>query len=446
MHSPLLLPRIGAAFKAKQLASGVFVSGRDAASVRAADVHADNLWYLASVSARVDPAARRVEAAWFGLSRETAVWRPGLGCTVAIGTDPDGLAARLPALPPVPAPDPGRPWPEGDAPSAEPPPGVDARALAAALDAAFAEPDPARLRRTRAALVVQKGRIVAERYAPGIAATTPLLGWSMTKAVLNALLGIQIGQGALALDADDLMPEWRERPDDPRRRITLDHMLRMSSGLAFDETYANPLSDVTVMLFGTGDAAALAIDRPLAHPPGAHFAYASGTSNILGRLLRDRLGDDAALAQPRAALFAPLGMASAVLEPDAAGTPLFSSYMYATARDWARLGLLYLQDGIWQGRRLLPEGWARYTATPAPAAPAGEYGAHVWTQVPGVFRQGRTGPDALPKGTWHLAGFEGQFVTIVPARETVIVRLGLARRSQSWDQERFVLDVLAALG
>ena len=173
----------------------------------------------------------------------------------------------------------------------------------------------------------------------------------------------------------------------------------MSDGLRFSEHYGNPLGDVLWMLFGTADAAGFAAGKPLAAPPGTAWSYSSGTTNIIARALRHAVGGDDAdyLLFPRRALFEPLGMTSAVMEPDAAGDFVGSSFMFATARDWARFGQLYLQDGVWDGRRILPEGWVAFSVTPAPAAPGGVYGAHFWLRL-GRGTYAPSGDDGLPAG------------------------------------------------
>jgi len=274
----------------------------------------------------------------------------------------------------------------------------------------------------------------------------PLIGWSMTKSVINALTGILVGQGKLSLEDRALLPEWRG-PGDPRAHITLDQLLRMSSGLKFAEDYANPLEDVIFMLLGTDDVAAYAANKPLEAEPGTKWYYSSGTTNIIARIMRDAIGGTDAdyFAFPRRALFDPMGMHSAIIEPDASGTFVGSSLMYATARDWARFGLLYLQDGVWEGERILPEGWVKYTLTPAPRAPLGEYGAHFWLKVPPPFKSSVSGMPSLPVDTYFAAGHEGQFVTIIPSRKLVVVRLGLSRLKGAWDQEWFIAQILEAI-
>jgi CubicO group peptidase (beta-lactamase class C family) len=190
-------------------------------------------------------------------------------------------------------------------------------------------------------------------------------------------------------------------------------------------------------------AARFATKRVLVDAPGTRWQYSSGTSNIIARISRNTLQDDAKyLTFPRHALFDRLGMAGAVLETDAAGTFVGSSYMYATARGWARLGMLYLQDGVWGDERILPEGWVSYSRSPAPADPAKRYGAHFWLRVPEDYC-GNGGP--LPQDAFHAAGHQGQFVTIVPSRDAVIVRLGRTRAAKAWDQCAFVRDVIGVL-
>jgi CubicO group peptidase (beta-lactamase class C family) len=270
-------------------------------------------------------------------------------------------------------------WPEGErVETGSLPAGADEAALAKAIDAAFSEPDLVHPRRTRALVVVHGGRIVAERYAEGFHAAMPLIGWSMSKTVANALVGLRVKDGALAVGQNALLPEWRAK-DDPRRAVRLDEMLRMTSGLAFNEYPDSETSDIVQMLFVVGDAAAYAAAKPLEAPPATQWIYSSGATNILARALRESFADERdylRYAQER--LFGPLGMRSAVLEPDASGTFVVSSLVYASARDWARFGLLFLRDGFWAGERLLPEGWVAYSLTPTAVSPGGQYGAHIW--------------------------------------------------------------------
>ena len=223
---------------------------------------------------------------------------------------------------------------------------------------------------------------------------------------------------------------------------SLDDLLRMSSGLAFDESYDDPLADVTVMLFARGDMAKFAADKPLLHPPGTHWSYASGTSNIVAGILRATFANEEDyLRYPRERLFAPLGMRSAVIAPDASGTLVGSSLLYASARDFARLGLLYLQDGVWQGNRLLPEGWVAYSLTPAKDAPEHSYGAHMWLKLP---QSDGYGEPPMPDDAYYFLGHDEQIIAIVPSRDLVIVRLGRTLESGAWDPAKELAPIVNA--
>jgi CubicO group peptidase (beta-lactamase class C family) len=424
---------IGVGYKAKMLCSGVFVSGRPPAAVLA-EMQSDDLAILRYIDGSIDRTSGMATTRALGMARH-ARFRPGLGCAVLL----DGLEppAALRDNPPANVADAVLRVQTPDASTAAAPP------LDATIARAFAEPDGERLRHTKAVVIVHRGRIIAESYAPGITRDTPLPGWSMAKSVTNALIGILVGRGKLTLEAPVPIAEWRAR-DDPRRSITIDHLLHMSSGLEFNEGMSSVRADVVRMLFQSGDVASFAVGKPLVAPPGTQWQYSSGTTNILSRVIRTVFPSESEyLTFPRRALFDRIGMSSAVMETDAAGTFVGSSYVYATARDWARFGMLYAQDGVWNGQQVLPPGWVHYSSSPAPADPKKHYGAHFWLQIPEEY--GGSDP-RLPVSAFHAAGHEGQFVTVVPSRDLVIVRLGRTRYAGSWDQAAFVRDVLAALG
>jgi CubicO group peptidase (beta-lactamase class C family) len=322
----------------------------------------------------------------------------------------------------LPAQAPGVAWPSDTWPEAPLPREVD---LGPLLDEVFDEAGP--LASTFAVVVVHRGAVVAERYAGAlehfdrpptpVTAETPLLSWSMAKSVLHAAVGILVGEGRLVLDAPAPVPEWAD-PGEPRHAITLRQLLAMRDGLDFVEDYEDDrTSDVIEMLFGRGqaDMAHFAADRPLAAPPGTRFSYSSGTSNIVSGVVARTVGAGEPYARfLHSRLFAPIGMTSADPELDEAGTWVGSSYLRATARDWARFGLLYLRDGVWAGRRVLPEGWVDYARTWVSVDPEDDspYGAHWW----GVAGDSR--------GTFRASGYEGQSVTVCPALDLVVVRLG----------------------
>lgn len=320
--------------------------------------------------------------------------------------------------------------------------GFDTATLAAAVDGAFTEDDdPDTEVGTRAVVVVHDGTVVAERYADGFGPDTRLLGWSMTKSIANAIAGTLVRDGAITLGDDDLWPDWRGDPDDARRRITVEHLLTMTDGLAFDEVY-DPDTDVTRMLFRPGDTAAYAAARPLEADPGERWAYSSGTTNLLCDVLaRADGGDPASLATRR--VFAPLGMTSAVLGTDASGDPVCSSYGYASARDWARLGLLYLQDGSWDGQQLLPEGWVASSTSPVRLPTDEPYGASWWLNTDA---DGTTRMPSVPADAFWASGTEGQQAVVLPSHDLVVVRLGLTRGHDGidWGLEPLLAGIIEA--
>jgi len=436
---------VGNGYVAKTVCSAVFVSGRKTQAVLDADIHSNDPGILRLVTVEVDRPGLAARSRFLGFAEREVVFREGLGCTLATGVAAQDLASRRLSLSPGISVAQRKPWPSRERIGVlAAPRGINMSALDAALEEAFAEPGAAPARRTRAIVVVHNGTIVAERYAVSYGPDSALPGWSMTKSTVNALVGVLVREGKLGLDSPLPVPEW-SAPDDPRRAITLRQLLHMASGLDFTESYGNPLGDVLWMLFGTGDAAGFAARKALATAPGQGWAYSSGTTNIVARALRQAVGGGEAdyLAFPRRALFEPLGMASAVIEPDASGTFVGSSFMFASARDWARFGLLYLQDGVWDGNRILPEGWVAFSTTPAPSAPGGVYGAHFWLRLPTLYAQ--SGNEGLPHDAYHAVGHEGQLLTIIPSRRLVVVRLGLSVGRGVWDHAAFLRRLLQVI-
>lgn len=321
---------------------------------------------------------------------------------------------------------------------------LDQDALDQAIADAFDEPNPDLLKRTRAVLVVQHGEIVAERYADGIDVDTQLPGWSMTKSWINTLVGLAVHRGLVDIHKPLELDEWPE--GDARRAITLDQLLRMSSGLEFVEDYADLDGDAVQMLFVGEDTGAFALHKPLGHLPDAHWYYSSGTTNLIARALRDAFpSTEHYLRFPQQAFFEPVGMTGALIEPDPSGTLVGSSFGWATARDWARFGLLYLQDGVWNGERLLPEGWVEYTATPTPKAPQGHYGAQFWLNAGEPDDPADRSMPRVPADLLMASGFSGQHVIVAPSKNAVIVRLGLSYKPSTWDLETFLAPILDAL-
>ena len=310
------------------------------------------------------------------------------------------------------------PWPMGDRlPSAPLPTGIDTAKLRAATDAAFA--NPAGL--TAAFLVVHKGRIVAERYANGAHKDMQLESWSMGKSITGTLIGLLIQQGALRLEDPAPIPEWRKTPNDPRAKIRIMDLLRMSSGLRFSRGSPEDIPgyhDHDLIYTGAIDAFEFVTTRPLQFPPNTMGRYRNTDPLILGQIIRDvvRKRRENYLTWPQRALFDKIGIRRQVLETDPYGNFLLSGYDYGTARNWARIGMLYLNDGVWNGERLLPEGFVKFVSTPAPAWRDSTYGGMVWVNARGVW--------PLPRDAFAFRGAGGQDTYVVPSRNLVVVRMG----------------------
>jgi CubicO group peptidase (beta-lactamase class C family) len=419
---------VGDGYAAKIVCSNVFLAGRDPDIVLSNDVQAPGNPLLRLVRIDLDRAQRRVTARILGLfAPNHAFYRDRFGCT----TVPDGnFEAARRAVPEEPA----AAMPDSSIPLA-----------ADAVDEARDQPIATLLAREdltgpnmRAILVMHHGRIVAEAYGEGFGPGTPLIGWSMTKTVNAAILGRLMMEGRIRLDEAGLLPQWR---NDRRARIKLSDLLAMESGLAFNEDYGT-VADVTRMLYLDPDQTALPANLPMLTDPGWSFHYSSGTSVLISRIWMNRIGDErTALAYPRRALFGPLGMTSAVFEVDARGTFAGSSYLYATARDWARFGQFLLQDGVWNGQRLLPEGFVAMMRAPTSASHGAYTHMQAWLRPPGS-----TGADTvLPADAFWLEGHDGQSMAIVPSAHLVVVRLGLTPSWLRYRPQALVEQVLAAL-
>ncbi len=436
----LQISSIGAAYKAKLLCTNTFFAGREPEQVLREDLSGPEKFIFTSI----DYTHQSVSAWFLGVMKQQAFYLDGLGCVWSADIEEHKFRTLT------------NEW--ADALKVNPVtinhsvflenfthPAFDQQQLKTAVDNTFLEPDLDVPTRTRALLVVYQGQLIAERYASSITKNTPLQGWSMTKSVMNALVGILVKQGKLSIDQKAPIPMWAGT-DDPRSSITLDQLLRMSSGLEFDEIVGVDVTDLSEMLFRSRDVAAFAIDKPLIHPPDTHWQYSSGTTNIISRIAREASGGSTAdvVRFLRNELFIPLGLQKAIIEPDSSGNLIGSSYMYATARDWAKFGQLYLQDGIWEGKRLLPEGWVKYSSTPTLAAPKGQYGAHFWTNG-GINSTSENRPfPSLPGDLYYADGYKGQRVVIIPSHQLVIVRLGWSDAATPQQMKTMVAEILNA--
>jgi CubicO group peptidase (beta-lactamase class C family) len=410
----------GLAGYAKILCSGVFVSGREPE-----DVAQGSAYFFVpraeqtQVKWSIDRNARLARASIGGITRE-ARYHGDQGCIIenprapGIHFTPTKVTTTLPDAMSL-------PWPMGDRPDTSPlPAGVDAAKLDAAVDAAFADPAA----QTAAFLVLHKGRIVAERYKAGITKDTQLESWSMGKSLAATLFALLVQDGTYTLEQPAPVPLW-QRPDDPRSKIRNIDLLRMSAGLKFlgnqEPGSSQTYPDHYFIYTGAIDAFEYSITRPQEYPPNTDGRYRNSdplTITYLAKLAVTKRGENF-LTWPQRALFDTIGIRRQVLETDPYGNFLITGYDYGTARNWARIGLLYLQDGLWQGRRILPEGWAEFVSTPAPAWRRPEYGGFFWLNRINTWN--------LPPEAYFAAGAGGQNTWIVPSHDLVIVRMGHVR-------------------
>nr|WP_236779202.1 serine hydrolase [Agromyces seonyuensis] len=377
---------------------------------------------------RTDGAGDPTSASILGvLAAQRAWYTEGFGCTLAAERPDLGTATAIDGA--------GNPF--ADAPT----PAADA-AIETALDEAFGVdlPDVERTALgTRGVVIVKDGELIGERYADGFDATTPQLGWSMSKSVTSLLTGMLVEQGVVSLDDDHLRPEWT----DERASITVEDLLRMQSGLEWDETY-DLGTPITQMLYGEPDMGAYVASLPLESEPGTVQEYSSGSTTLLCSVLAERTGLGADL--PRQSVLGALGLSTAVFEADAVGTPVCSSYLWASPRDWAAIGQFALQDGVWNGQRLLPAGWMDetlevddYTATDDPG-----YGLGWRTNE---MLDGELRWPELPADTFSANGHDGQKLIVIPSEGLVVARLGFTPAADETPATiGMIADVISALG
>ncbi len=413
-----LLPII-TGYAAKNLASDVFVSGREPADVVALDLHFSFIKFTRN---KVDFENKTVTSR-FLWGKSVAAYRDGYGVTLLRGKKAAELQAEKYPL-----------APEAEGPDCLEPGDSALTARLAPIAKALVD-DHAYNGTPFAFVVLHEGKVVAERYREGLSARTRLLSWSMAKSFTNALVGVMTGDGMVDIYAPTGIPEWQ---GDERAAITLNDLMQMQSGLEWNEDYGNR-SDVNLMLHREKDMGLFAIDKPLEHKPGTFWYYSSGSTNIVMRYLRGKFASDQEfLTYYRERIFAPLGIRNAVFEPDMSGTPVGSSYLYITAREFASFGQLYLGDGVFQGRRILPEGWVDYSVTPASDSKDG-YGSFFW------LNKDKFWPD-IPEDMFNCQGHDGQEIFIIPSKDLVVVVLGYSPKpDRVVDWNALVKDIIAQL-
>ena len=430
--------RVATGVVAHNVCSKTFVSGLDPQAAFSETTERAGIRRLRKVlRLQVDRTARSIDVSAAGLLASHAIFREGLGCVLVHGSSEpyvlksDIEALKVPKAPPLLPAIAGQEIVQPSDP-----------ALRAALDHAFEEPAEPPFRRTKAVVIVHDGKVIAERYAAGIGVDAPLMGFSMTKSVVNALIGILTQQGLVTPSMPAPIPEWR---GDLRREIEVEHLMRMTTGLALDETNSG-FDPASQMVYLHDDMAGFAVNAAVVAPPGTRWAYSSPTTQLLARIVRDAVGGpEQTLAFAWRELFNPLGMRNVTLEFDGSGTLQGSTYMLASARDWARFGVLFVNDGIVGGKRLLHEDWVDFSAA---ATLDSDYGAGFWTNRSEHERARGRVRLGIPRDAFFASGDLGQRIVIMPSQRLVVVRLGdsVDPTGDIRGLGRLVKEVIAAVG
>jgi hypothetical protein len=420
------------AFAAKGMCSSVFLAGKSPERVAAEDL---SFFPISLAKCKIDYEEKSVTAKVLGLAKRKVVFREGLGAVIVLEKPEKELMADFFEIP-----DPGYsqdtiPWPLGDVLPEALPEGVEYKKLNAILDEAIDKPGEEPFKKTLGVVVVYDNELIGENYLDGYDAWTKFHSWSMTKSVTGAMAGALVQEGRLDIKASADIPEW---DGDGRKNITVENILHMSSGLEWVENYFT-ISDATVMLMQSDDMIASVTGCELAHEPGSFWNYSSGDANLLSGLIKNAIGNQEeyhGYAYTR--LFHRIGMLNTMVETDASGLFVASSYSYGSTRDWARFGLLFLNNGIFERDTVLTREWVEYMRTPAPAS-NGQYAGTFWLKEPDVENALVDVPDDL----YFADGFLGQRVYIIPSKKLVVVRMGYSLSNFSVND--FLRDIIASL-
>ena len=410
-----------AGYSAKSTASSIYLADR---TLELTDKTDNNFSPINLASDEINNDEKSATSNAFGLLTRKAFYREGLGAVLALEDDDIHKKYLAPKRSKA---DNSTPFPFGNAAQKDTIfSNVNYSQLHKTLDVLFDS-----INQTRAAVVVYKNQIIAERYANGFTKNSKLLGWSMTKSIVSTLFGVLEHQNKIDVQSKSLFEEWK---NDDRKEISIHNLLQMNSGLEWDEDY-NTISDVSKMLFLEKDMTKPQIDKPLVGKPNETWNYSSGTTNLLSGILRNQFKTHQEyLDFWYTDLIDKIGMNSMIVEADLAGNYVGSSYGWATARDWSKLGLLYLHNGNWNGEQLFSKEWVKYATTPTPTS-NGEYGAQIWLNA------GKKHPN-VPVSMYSFNGYQGQYVFVLPEQNLVIVRMGLTKNA---DLDKLVSGIISAI-
>jgi CubicO group peptidase (beta-lactamase class C family) len=408
-----------AGYSAKNTASSIFIGGR---SLIFTDTTDNNFTPVDLATDKVDFESKVASSSAFGLLTRRAIYREGLGAVLTLNKSDENASYSIPKRTAV---DHNISFPFGNA---------------AQKDTVFKNIDYEKLKQTvssifgvhqsRAVLVLYKDQIIAEKYADGFDKESRLLGWSMTKSIMSTVFGVLQHQNKINISNRAPIASWQE---DVRKNITIHNLLQMNSGLEWDENY-DEISDATKMLFLERDMTKMQEEKPLTGTTNASWNYSSGTSNLLSKILRKQfVSHQAYLDFWYSDFIDKIGMNSMVVEADLSGNYVASSYAWATARDWAKFGLLYLHNGSWNGEQLFTKDWVTYITTPTPGS-NGTYGAQFWLNSQQQLKD-------VPKNMYFADGYQGQRVYVLPDQDVVVVRFGLA----GFEENRFLKGILESI-
>jgi CubicO group peptidase (beta-lactamase class C family) len=413
-------------FASKSVASGHFIDNRSLETIQKGDNDIDKVDWATN---EINDLEKFATSTVYGFKERKAIYREGLGATL-INDDFD--VSKPYNVPKRTKLENNLPFPYGNnEPKDTVFSNINYEKLNAAVGNAF-DKKGIKDKRTRSVIVIYKDKIIAEKYDTGFKKNSKILGWSMTKSLTATYFGILQKQGKIDISKPAPIAEWK---NDERKSITINDLLHMNSGLEWEENYSK-ICDATKMLFVEEDMTRSQIHKPLVGKPNNTWNYSSGTTNLLSGILRKQFKTHQDyLDFWYNSLFDKIGMNSALVENDMAGNFVGSSYGWATTRDWAKFGLLYLHKGIWNGEQLFDESWAKYVATPTNTS-NGRYGGQFWLNAGGYF------PD-VPRDMYYASGYQGQMVAIFPSHDLVIVRMGL---SEELDFNGFLSEVVGSLG
>lgn len=424
-------------YTSKYMCSCLFSAGREKEDIISLDLATG---FVSLAEFEIDAEKKQVSSTIWGFQKNTSIYRSGFGCALlADHSEEKVLENKFPFPRRKRLIDDTASWPTGNQVYLSEKEKTIQEKMLQVISSEFKENREGPFKNTTAITVAYDGKLLAEKYRNGFDKHTPVLGWSMTKSITSTLIGILVQEGKLNIHDPAPIKEWQ---NDERKSITLHHLLQMTSGLDWEEEYSK-ISEAVTMLYKKGDMYAYSIQPKLKYEAGTKWYYSSGTSNILSGIIRNQFANSQDYwSFPYEALFNKIGMSSVILETDASGTFVASSYCYATPRDWTRYGLLYYNQGVWQGDTVVDPSWVTYTSTTSENIPLGQYGAQWWLNGKA---NGENKFPALPEDMIMCRGYQGQHIYVIPSKKLVVTRFGKTSDRSAFDEVAFLQGIFNCL-